>query len=645
MKVLCVAFVLAGPHASAATYYVDYTNGADTNDGTAKTTGDGHGPWKHAPGMRGLTPSGSSTGDGCVSTCASYSPAAGDYIIMRGGTVWPYTTAPWIFSGSGSSSTQTYGCAGTGCIYIGSATGAGLASWNIGTVASIRLLHDLGGWNPSSAPTVTCSGGGGTGAAATPHVVPSSVTDPNITGFIYHITLTSGGSGYTSTPACTLSGSGNGATLQADIDSPIFDLGATQGSPPDWPWGQCSSYSTTCSPGLTISGNYVIVGDVEVRNVELQNTVAGGLSEEAMLSLNGNNDTALNDYVHGMVVDCAVAGSCSANGDVNQFAIYLNAPYGEVNGGVQENGDFVTVGSGGTNICGSGLICEWGAMGIQTPFFANEGPASVHGVSSFSNSWQLRFIGQDAAGSDPYINYSSDFWLTLDDVNTTAHINARYSQLTGTTTLYSWNNLVHNQVGGTSSQQSCTSGLTYYYFNEVIWTIGTGTDNYSIGNGGDAGGCTAHIYNDTMYNQNANVCVNDAAPGTIIMQNNQCITASLANSYWEAVHSTYENYAGSTTSANIQAASTVQSLSTANGQEYTAPNQWTPTANTNSTVTFASGSGTANLTSLCSGNLSALCSDINGNARPTSGGWQSGAYQFSSGSSVQPPTALSVAVQ
>ena len=71
-----------------------------------------------------------------------------------------------------------------------------------------------------------------------------------------------------------------------------------------------------------------------------------------------------------------------------------------------------------------------------------------------------------------------------------------------------------------------------------------------------------------------------------------------------------------------------QSISTANGQGYVATNLYAPTASGNDTVTFSSAPNSANLTSLCSGNFVALCSDINGNARPTMGGWQSGAYEF-----------------
>jgi len=56
----------------------------------------------------------------------------------------------------------------------------------------------------------------------------------------------------------------------------------------------------------------------------------------------------------------------------------------------------------------------------------------------------------------------------------------------------------------------------------------------------------------------------------------------------------------------------------------------------------------ANLTSLCSGQpnpgLGALCSDINGVARPTSGAWDIGAYRFLSSLPPSAPTALSASV-
>ena len=58
----------------------------------------------------------------------------------------------------------------------------------------------------------------------------------------------------------------------------------------------------------------------------------------------------------------------------------------------------------------------------------------------------------------------------------------------------------------------------------------------------------------------------------------------------------------------------------------------------------AIGKGT-NLTSQCTGNLVALCSDTAGNPRPSSGAWDMGAHQYSSQTgSVAPPGSLNAVV-
>ncbi len=625
-----VPIVQLTPAASGGcnTYYVDYVTGNDSNSGCSTSL-----PWKHAPGMKGLTPSGGSTGDGCTATCASASITAGTSIIMKGGTVWPYTTAPWTFSSNGASSTSLYGCQGSGCIYIGNAVGAGLSPWNSGTVTSITLKRDFGGWNPASPPTISCSGGGGSNAAATPLVVPAANTDPNIAGFIYHITLTSGGSSYTLAPSCTIVGGSGTATLQTDIDRAIFDLG--NGSSIDWPAGQCGTYPTVCFPEYTVSGSYVITSGLEVRNVRVQQPVYGGSNDEgsSMMTL-GSHDTASNNYLHGMFVDCVFSGSCSTY-DVASYAIYPGGSYSEVANNIIENGDagFLGTSSQAANgICTTNSFCTTFEFGIDTGTQAGFGPVSSHGNVSWMNAWQLRFSGNDATGSDPYLEYGDEFWLTSYLVNPTAHINARYSILYSPSTLISWNNIVHNQVAGTSSQSGCSTGQSYYAYNEVIWQIGTGTLPYSIGNGGDSGGCTWYLYNDTMYSNNTASCVNSvsvATASTVTMQNLHCIMATAANPFWStSTNFTYQNYAGSSVVANVQAASVVQSLSTANGQGYTATNAFAPTSNGNSTVTFASGGGSANLTSLCTGYFVSLCYDILGNHRPNSG-FQAGAYDLS----------------
>jgi hypothetical protein len=67
----------------AATYYIDYAQGADTNSGLSKST-----PWKRAPGMPGFS--------------GSYTHTAGDRFIFKGGVTWPRITLPFVIQYSGS---------------------------------------------------------------------------------------------------------------------------------------------------------------------------------------------------------------------------------------------------------------------------------------------------------------------------------------------------------------------------------------------------------------------------------------------------------------------------------------------------------------------------------------------------------------
>jgi len=76
---LILLFIYLIPQADAATYYVDYQSGSDSNNGLSTTT-----PWKRCPGMIGFS--------------GSYSHQAGDRFIFKGGVTWPasvfYSTSP-----------------------------------------------------------------------------------------------------------------------------------------------------------------------------------------------------------------------------------------------------------------------------------------------------------------------------------------------------------------------------------------------------------------------------------------------------------------------------------------------------------------------------------------------------------------------
>jgi len=95
MKLLLIlAFLLSVPQLFGATHYVDNSatgcgcsGCADTNNGTSETTA-----WVHAPVMTG-----------CASNCSSYSPAAGDLIILRSGISWTSVAFLWTIPTRGSS--------------------------------------------------------------------------------------------------------------------------------------------------------------------------------------------------------------------------------------------------------------------------------------------------------------------------------------------------------------------------------------------------------------------------------------------------------------------------------------------------------------------------------------------------------------
>jgi hypothetical protein len=94
MKILLTLLLLCGS-AFGTTYYASYANGADTNNGTSKST-----PFKYAPYMAA-----------CAHTCASTTLNPGDSVILEGCDSWLNESFPWTPTVSGSS--------GGGAIYFG----------------------------------------------------------------------------------------------------------------------------------------------------------------------------------------------------------------------------------------------------------------------------------------------------------------------------------------------------------------------------------------------------------------------------------------------------------------------------------------------------------------------------------------------
>ena len=331
--------------------------------------------------------------------------------------------------------------------------------------------------------------------------------------------------------------------------------------------------------------------------------------------------------------DC-ILNSCGANNQEQaDSAINMLDQTGEVSGNVIENGDAYQTGTSSTS-CGANLPCIFSEHDIRTCACYSGSGEMQHNVE-YAIRWMTHWGGN--ATSIPALIHDNEMWLVLYDVGS-AHVNEMYLEYT-TGTIDNYNNIFHSAVSGASNQQQMGNGTTQYYFNNVSWGLGGGTSNYGIDGQQGAGAGPNHFffYNNTMYGEGGTRdCLDDNATNyasglTVVLQNNYCVTT--ANPYYiKSSASTYTNQAGSTSQSVIEASSTVQSPSTANSQGYTVSNLYAPTSASNDTVTLANGGNSANLTGLCSGYLVALCSDINGNPRPSSGGWQAGAY-FYGGSS------------
>lgn len=83
-----LSIILLSVHAlvRGTTYYVDFADGSDTNNGTSKATA-----WKYAPGMKS-----------CSGNCLKKEnarPQPGDSIILKGGVTWPNNAFPWQWYG------------------------------------------------------------------------------------------------------------------------------------------------------------------------------------------------------------------------------------------------------------------------------------------------------------------------------------------------------------------------------------------------------------------------------------------------------------------------------------------------------------------------------------------------------------------
>ena len=422
---------------TCTTCYIDYSSGNDSNSGADKAH-----PWKHLPGMTGGTSGGT---DACASNCAAQVPKAGDQYILKGGVIWPYTVFPLNWAWPGASTTSTYGCAGTGCIYIGVDT-----TWNLGTVNSVIPSRDFGGC--PSGVTASISGGGGSGASATAKMVGNTAHFGNGGYYVGYYTVTSPGSGYTSNPTVTVGGAGcKNAQAVADIQRAIFDFGGTSGIV----WHSRSLPNLILvylqNPG---KGNFTRWDSIELRHAAFDKSTCSTCN--VFESSNAVNITANNFYIH----DWGITARSTGGGD-GSYALEMrndngSTPLEEFSNSWVNNAERI-------------IGCTFGGNVSQCSEGNLAGGGTVHHNHLMFYVWMVQ-------GAN--VVHDNEIWGNTASDNG-GHTNMFYL-LPASGTRYIYNNLFHDNDDGSSSQLTQGNGTTWYVFNNVCWLCGSGGTVFGI---------------------------------------------------------------------------------------------------------------------------------------------------------------------
>lgn len=178
-----------------------------------------------------------------------------------------------------------------------------VALWEFNDSSSISTITvTAGGTGYTSAPTVSISGGGGSGATAT-------ATVDTVSGVVTSVTVTSAGSGYASTPTIAFSGGGgSGASATASL-APGSDMGYTYTQPTitkmqDGSWAAIfgNGYNSANERPVLYIVNAITGALISKIVLETTTGASNGLSTPAVLDKDG-------DYV----ADYIFAGDLQGN--------------------------------------------------------------------------------------------------------------------------------------------------------------------------------------------------------------------------------------------------------------------------------------------------------------------------------------------
>lgn len=608
--------------AGGTCYYIDYEGGSDSNNGLSKGAA-----WKSVPGM----------------ACATGNPAEHalrqtDEFILKGGVRWPRACFPWTINGGGASSPNGYAYPG---MYIGYDP-----TWNTGRVNSVRVTDPGSGCKSLTVVFTNAAGDStGSGAAAAAKIDSNvGIARENLLSFV---AVTSAGALYTKNPRVSFTGNCTASpTAVADITSPIMDGSA----------GVFGSAPSSMPQMFSINIARVTVDHIEFSHFHYYagSDYACGPSP-SMLKAGGANAVLQNLYVHDVTMNGPVTAQYTGCRDAAQSSgLYGggDSPISTLNNSIFNNYESQSHGC----MPGNQPPCVQNTavfnMGINTNNIYNDWRGGLYTVGSASD----------------FLVAGNKMWAMLQDADG-GHGDTYYLMTGGVF----YNNILRDIFPGTAAfyietgdGNIPTIGNTSYVFNNVAWNIGTSTP--PIGYSSEFTNSGAHsaasnpnlfAYNNTFYSYSGNSdCINAgqwfgtsprlSANYNFTLKNNTCITTQQAVHWfnsnaspdsckngcakWNAL--TQPN-SGATQKA-IDRENVVMSPGKAKSQGYTEKNYYAPTSNTNDTVKFASAADSTNLTSTCSTSLgpyslAALCSDIKGNPRPASGGWEAGAYTFLSG--------------
>lgn len=433
--------------------------------------------------------------------------------------------------------------------------------------------------------------------------------------------------------ASTTPSSGQGFILRGGDTWTSSDLGGVNwtwsgtstapiyiGVDPNWPTGgawsrpiwtcsntNCGDNSATYGNVVWLAGNYTVFDNIELTGYQYD----GGGHE---IGVYGDHITVSNCYIHGF---SRTSGATSSN--PYAISMYWSNYAGEGAGDVFTQN--VIDGSDSPNQDFMGGILHGDTVKNNVIRYV------YNGMNGIFNTVAGNLV------EDNYVAASGD------------HCNMVFFQgLFTATTGYVYNNVIrHSGCSGGSTlwllgNANCTSCAMYAYNNVIYDTAGDFDPvNIPLGNHPGNSGGPFYLYNNTLEAGGSDSIGNGESPPrfTAYYSNNHFINVASA---CLATGITCTNNGTNLTETSAQA--------TTAGYTSSETDAYSSTSGSSPTV----GKGT-NYTSMCSGSLAAICNDTTypeynslshtvtlSTTNPRGTSWDIGAYQYSGGGPVQPPT-------